>query len=44
MQQYFGNKSWYTPIYDAQVFDDMQDTVFNDYEKENIKLIKKIED
>lgn len=44
LQQYFGSKSWYTPVYDAQEFDAVQETVFNDYEKENVKLIKKIED
>lgn len=44
LQQYFGSKSWYTPIYEGKEFDAMQDTLFNDYEKENIKLITKIED
>lgn len=44
LQQYFGSKSWYTPLYQPEEFDAAQETIFNVYEKENIKLIKTIED
>lgn len=43
LQNYFNSKSWYIPVYDGEVFDSMQKSVFNKYEKENLKLITKVE-
>lgn len=40
LQQYFGSQSWYVPMYSPETFDE---GVFNAYEKENIKLIKSVE-
>lgn len=40
LQQYFSSQSWYVPLYSPEVFDE---GVFNAYEKENIKLIKSVE-
>ena len=42
-QDYFNSKSWYAPQYDPDTFDAMQDTVCNDYEKENARLILDVE-
>ena len=42
-QDYFNSKSWYVPQYDPDTFDAIQDTVFNDYEKENARLILDVE-
>ena len=42
-QDYFNSKSWYVPQYDPDQFDAIQDTVFNDYEKENARLILEVE-
>ncbi len=44
LKQYFGGKSWYIPSYQPDEFDAVQETIFNTYEKENIKLIKSIEE
>lgn len=44
LQKYFNSKSWYTPIHDGEAFDSIQKSVFNEYEKENIKLITRIEE
>ncbi len=38
LQEYFGNKSWYTP----QV-SEVPDSAFNEYEKKNLELIQKLE-
>lgn len=43
LQSYFGSKSWYTPLYEPDEFAAIQDALFNDYEKENIKQITKVE-
>lgn len=43
LQSYFGSKSWYTPLYEPDEFAAIQDSLFNDYEKENIKQITKVE-
>lgn len=43
LQSYFGSKSWYTPLYEPDEFAVIQDALFNDYEKENIKQITKVE-
>ena len=40
LQQYFGSQSWYMPLYSPENFDE---GVFNAYEKENINLIKSVE-
>ena len=40
LREYFGNQAWYVPMYSAETFDE---GVFNAYEKENIKLIKSVE-
>lgn len=40
LQQYFGSQSWYVPLYSPENFDE---GVFNAYEKENINLIKSVE-
>lgn len=42
-QDYFNAKSWYVPQYDPDQFDAMQDTIFNEYEKANAKLILEVE-
>jgi len=44
LQAYFNAKSWYTPIYEGEEFDQKQDTIFNDYEKTNVKLIASVEE
>lgn len=41
LQQYFNSQSWYTPMYSPEAF---SESGFNDYEKENIKLIKSVEE
>ncbi|HIR93848.1 MAG TPA: YARHG domain-containing protein [Candidatus Egerieimonas intestinavium] len=44
LQAYFNSKSWYTPIYEADEFTtELQNRLFNSYEKENIKQITKVE-
>lgn len=44
LQAYFNSKSWYTPIYEADEFTTaLQDRLFDDYEKENVKQITKVE-
>lgn len=42
LQQYFGNTSWYEGTVSGDQFN--ADAVFNDFEKKNVELIKKIED
>lgn len=39
IQAYFNEKSWYTPLYEAEDFDARQDSFFNDYEKKNAEFI-----
>lgn len=39
IQAYFNEKSWYTPLYEAEYFDAHQDSFFNDYEKKNAEFI-----
>lgn len=43
LQAYFDAKPWYHPEYEPDAFDAIQDTLFNEYEKENVKLISRIE-
>lgn len=44
LQSYFNSKSWYDPSYDGDEFDSRQDTIFNQYEKENLNLIMRMEE
>ena len=39
IQEYFNEKPWYTPLYEAEDFDARQDSFFNDYEKKNAEFI-----
>ena len=39
IQAYFNEKSWYTPLYEAEYFDAHQYSFFNDYEKKNAEFI-----
>lgn len=41
LQEYFENKSWYEGIVESEKFDE---NILNQFEKENVKLIKKIEE
>lgn len=41
---YFAQKSWYVPTYDAAYFDDNMDSFLNDYEWKNLNTILKLED
>lgn len=43
LRQYFSTKSWYTPTYQPADFDARQESIFNDFEKENVRLIQSIE-
>ncbi|MDC7289629.1 YARHG domain-containing protein [Blautia schinkii] len=43
IQSYFNGKSWYSPSYEAAEFDAVSESVFNEYEKANIKLISDYE-
>lgn len=43
LQNYFNSKAWYTPIYEGADFDAMQDSVFNEFEKANVRLISQVE-
>ena len=44
LKEYFSGKSWYTPQFSADEFAKIEDSIFNDYEKENIKFLAKIRD
>ncbi|MCD2491251.1 YARHG domain-containing protein [Lacrimispora sp. NSJ-141] len=39
LNEYFMSKSWYTPLYEPNQFEALGDSVFNDYEVANRKLI-----
>lgn len=39
IREYFESKSWYNPIYEAAEFDEMQESIFNTYERKNVKTI-----
>lgn len=44
LQAYFSGKSWYVPVYEPDEFGtDLQNRLFNSYEKENIKQISRVE-
>lgn len=40
---YFGSKSWYQPLYDAESFDALGDSILNEYEIANRDLIQSYE-
>lgn len=44
VQEYFNEKSWYTPIYAPEDFDKKGDEWFNDYEYANKTLIAEVEE
>lgn len=39
IQEYFNSKSWYTPIYSPDEFSEIENSIFNEFEKENIKFL-----
>ncbi|MDO5538928.1 MAG: YARHG domain-containing protein [Eubacteriales bacterium] len=41
---YFSQKSWYVPTYDASYFDDNMGSFLNDYEWKNLNVILKLEE
>lgn len=43
LQEYFNNKSWYTPIYSPEEFDSNMESMLNGWEKANIEVIKEVE-
>ncbi|MGL5434024.1 MAG: YARHG domain-containing protein [Lachnospiraceae bacterium] len=43
LQQYFNEKSWYSPIYEVDYFDAKGDELFNEYELANRDLITAVE-
>ncbi|XME04132.1 protein kinase domain-containing protein [Lachnospiraceae bacterium C1.1] len=44
LNAYFSSKSWYVPAIEPEEFDATYETRLNDYEKENINLIKTLEE
>lgn len=44
LNTYFTSKSWYTPLYSADEFASIEDSVMNEYEKENIKFLAAVRD
>lgn len=40
----FTRKSWYQPLYEEEQFAAKEEELFNDYEKENLKTIRKVEE
>lgn len=45
IRRYFEEKSWYVPEYEPEYFDNnLMNAEFNEYEKENIKCIRKYEE
>lgn len=43
LNRYFSSKSWYTPLYEPDAFDDLGDSAFNPFELANRNLIVSIE-
>ncbi len=43
IQAYFDAQAWYTPYYDPEEFDEIQDQLLNDIEKANAATIAKVE-
>ena len=43
LQAYFDSMPWYYPIYTPEEFDQIMNTLLNEYEKANIELIKSLE-
>lgn len=42
LKNYFNSKSWYKPLYTEEI-DSIKETVFNSYEKDNIKFLERVE-
>lgn len=43
LKNYFNSKSWYKPLYTEEEIDSIKETVFNSYEKDNIKFLERVE-
>lgn len=43
LQEYFDGQGWYQPIYTPEEFDAMGESMLNEYERENLKLIQEME-
>jgi len=43
LQRYFADKSWYTPQYTSEEFEQKGDTIFNEFEKANRDLLVSME-
>ena len=43
LQDYFDSKDWYEPQYDPEEFDEIENEVFNKYEKANTEFLNEIE-
>nr|WP_314610920.1 YARHG domain-containing protein [uncultured Lachnoanaerobaculum sp.] len=39
IQDYFNSLSWYTPVYSPEEFSELENSIFNEYEKENIRFL-----
>lgn len=44
IQTYFESKSWYEGTISGDEFDSQVDSIFNEYEKENVELISRVEE
>ncbi len=44
LQAYFNNKSWYVPVYTPDEFSAIENNVFNEYEKANVRFLAEIKD
>ena len=44
LDEYFREKSWYTPLYSAEEFDENMYSYLNDYEEANMELIRRYEE
>lgn len=43
LNEYFNSKSWYTPVYEPEEFDQIASSLFNEYEVANLDLIVEAE-
>ena len=39
LQEYFNSQPWYTPVYTPDEFNAIENSVFNAYEKANVKFL-----
>ena len=39
LQNYFNSQPWYTPVYTPDEFNAIENSVFNAYEKANVKFL-----